>query len=265
MKGMTESCSNLRSSCGASLSKAFQLSHCWSGRHRCGDGQRTRLSFPPLRSRQPVPRTSLLVRDCEHDDAVGLDEIREREREAGQENAADLEFGGRTRPAWPSRWALSDDLERALDLLDEVESETGPPALVPIPGSGQIGNRCQMKNDVHPLRFRQRPSRRWRTAAQSASSAVPASTSRARLSTSESQAAAASGSSDSSRLCSSSCARFARSRAGSESAAENNFLLVFEGIESSIHRGSRSASDTPQLRRRLFSIARMRSKRRWLM
>ena len=54
-------------------------------------------------------------------------------REAGQENAADLEFGGRVRPARPSRWALSDDLERALDLLEQVESEARPVALVPNP------------------------------------------------------------------------------------------------------------------------------------
>src|SRR5438445_4116373 len=109
-----------------------------------------------------------------------LDWMRYGSAGSGARERGDLEFGGRVRPARPSRWALSDDLERALDLYDQVDSEARPLALVPIPGRAQIGNRCRMKNDLHPLGFRQRLSRRWRTAAQSSRSAVPASTSRAR-------------------------------------------------------------------------------------
>ena len=134
-----------------------------------------RESFPP------IVRPSRRVRYRNDKHLVGTDHVDQRIGEPREQEAPDLATGD-SDPR-PARGAFRDQIESARNLAQEISSEPGANLLIPVAGGSELLRGSRMNSKAYSaVRGVQRRRSRSRTADQSSSFAVPASTSRKRRS-----------------------------------------------------------------------------------
>ena len=91
------------------------------------------------------------MRDREDNGSIALAHVGDRKRKPGEKEATNVQAFWDARPEWPRRWALSNGVERPLNLICEVETETRHLRLVPVSCRGQVGDRSGMQDHAHVL------------------------------------------------------------------------------------------------------------------
>jgi hypothetical protein len=100
---------------------------------------------------EPVSRLPAKVRDSQHRDPVGLDDVADGEGEPGQEEPPDSGGLSDARPERPGHRALGDGVEGVAHLVGEVDSEAGKLTLVPIARRREVGRGSRVEADLHAL------------------------------------------------------------------------------------------------------------------
>ncbi len=91
------------------------------------------------------------VRHREDDDLVGANDVRETVGEPREQESPNGRIGGSVRPSWPRDRMRPDQIERAIDLGDEIAAETGAAGLVPVPRVRELRGRVGVEDDPHAV------------------------------------------------------------------------------------------------------------------